>query len=139
MKIVLPCAKGCGGNIEVGDEEIEIANKEGVPLTAVHEVCPSTERFKQSQYRVVVEVYRTREVREDEEWDRLTGMQADDSTEMWVDARDDNTPHRMVREKLTSVGDNTEADDFASAIEPLGIALNKQWEKVINMASVIDS
>ena len=66
MKLILRCAKGCGGTIEVGDEQIEEAKKHGTALVAAHEVCPR-DKLVGSIYRVVIEVWRKRPGAEDDE------------------------------------------------------------------------
>lgn len=146
MKLQLLCSKGCGTTIEVGDDEIEEAKNAGVPLSVHHEICPTEKFDKLCEYRVRIEVWRTREVTNAEEWDELNASMenhtADESTSVWIEDKDDednDVSKNMVRELLTTVGGSLEAKDFSSAAEPLGVEMSKQWARVVNMAAVIDS
>lgn len=117
----IACSKGCGYPISVSGEQIEEAQRLGVPLIVSHDVCPP-DRKVQPKFRVTVTVERIDPVE--------NPMHVEDPTEPeWVDG---------VPEKLTSVGDTVEAASFPDAFDSLTAAINKQWERVSQMRHIVE-
>jgi hypothetical protein len=52
MGLRIACAKGCGHQIEVGDEQIEEATKHGGALVVAHEVCPTDPQAKMRRFKI---------------------------------------------------------------------------------------
>lgn len=115
MKLLIPCAKGCGEAIEVGDEEIALATSRAQPLRVQHEVCPR-DRLVHPTYKLVVTVTRVPPRPED----------ADDGWE---------EEHAAV---LASVPGKVVAATFADASKGLWEQAQAAWVKVLGMMPTIE-
>lgn len=103
------CARGCGFTLNITTEQIKEMAELGEDIVVAHEVCPTDADAPMKQYRVVTTVYEVQEGEDDDEDGRLAQM-----------------------------GDIVEASNFTMAVEPLGVALQAQWERIVGMAETID-
>lgn len=115
MPLILICAK-CGGEINITDEMLDEAKESGKPFSVVHDVCPKDAEPKDNRrFRVVVAVY-----------------------EKMTDPDIDN-PEDWEEEKVAQFGGEYEGESFEATLPKLQQELNKGWEQVQKLASMIDA
>jgi hypothetical protein len=109
----LICSK-CGGEINITDEMLDEAKKSGKPFSVVHDVCPKDVPDRPSRnFRVVISLY-----------ERVHTPEVEDD---WED------------ELVAQFGGEYEGPSFEETLPKLQSELNKGWEQVQKMASVIDA
>lgn len=104
------CSKGCGYSVTVTAEALQEMIELGGTVTIAHEVCPNSEDAPKRSFRIVTHVYESFQNEPD---------------------RDD--------ELLASMGDGVVAPTFHEAVEPLGVALQEQWTRIVGMTTTIDA
>lgn len=108
MAIQIACRK-CGVGIEVSTEQIKEASDLGTALNVEHEICPRDRRDDDPIYHFTITL--NRKIVED---------------------------GKTSEEKIAQVGDQVQAETFQAALPELLKSINKQWERVAQMAEVAD-
>lgn len=118
MPLETTCVK-CHGPITVPDEVLKEALELGRPVKPQHDVCPEQEP-EPTENRTFHLVVTINEVVKPEDYEPGPDQ------EPWPE------------EKLAQFGATVDATTFKNALDPLVTELNKQWEKVVEQASIID-
>lgn len=130
MRLTVPCAKGCGGSLEVEEQTLTNAAALGVQLSVEHDVCPTGEpaegvdapqlrRFRVQVLMVEVAV-------------------DPDNPQPAVTFPDPIVDGEPV-EVLAGVGHTVEARNFAEAVNgPMTTWLNTAWPKMQEGAAFAD-
>lgn len=130
MKFTVPCAKGCGGSLEVEEQTLTNAAALGVQLSVEHDVCPTGEPAEPGE---------APQLRRFRVQFLMVEVPADpdnpDPAVTFPDPVIDDT----TLEVMAGVGHTVEARNFAEAVNgPMTTWLNTAWPKMQEGAAYAD-